>query len=148
LQQVHLSQSLLVAVVLQFPHIRTQLITVGNPVLQQLLQMVELHQFFHWHLVVLAAMEILAANQQANMFQAVAAVPVVLVTERPAALVLTQISLAQHLCMAVAVLDQMDPLEVHPQVAEPIAIHQQPIEVAVAHRPRQVLGLHLQVQMA
>jgi hypothetical protein len=82
------------------------------------------------------------------MFQAVAAVPVVLVTERPAALVLTQISLAQHLCMAVAVLDQMDPLEVHPQVAEPIAIHQQPIEVAVAHRPRQVLGLHLQVQMA
>jgi hypothetical protein len=121
---------------------------VGNPVLQQLLQMVELHQFFHWHLVVLAAMEILAANQQANMFQAVAAVPVVLVTERPAALVLTQISLAQHLCMAVAVLDQMDPLEVHLQAAAPMAIHQRQVEVAVVHRPRQVLHLHLQVRMA
>jgi hypothetical protein len=145
---VHLSQSLLVAAALKLTHIRTQLITAGNPVLQQLLQMVELHQFFHWHLVVLAAMEILAANQQANMFQAVAAVPVVLVTERPAALVLTQISLAQHLCMAVAVLDQMDQQEVHLQAAAPMAIHQRQVEVAVVHRPRQVLHLHLQVRMA
>jgi hypothetical protein len=119
---------------------------VGNPVLQQLLQMVELHQFFHWHLVVLAAMEILAANQQVNMFQAAAVVPAVPVTERPVVLVLTQISLAQHLCMAAAVLDQMDRQEVHPQVAELIAIHQQLIEVAVAHRPRPALVLHLQVQ--
>jgi hypothetical protein len=121
---------------------------VGNPVLQQLLQMVELHQFFHWHLVELAAMEILVANQQVNMFQAAAAVPAVLVTERPAVLVLTQIFLAQHLCMAVAVLDQMDRQEVHPQVVELIAIHQQLIEVAVAHRPRPALVLHLQVQTA
>jgi hypothetical protein len=121
---------------------------VGNPVLQQLLQMVELHQFFHWHLVELAAMEILVANQQVNMFQAAAAVPAVLVTERPAVLVLTQISLAQHLCMAVAVLDQMDRQEVHPQVVELISIHQQLIEVAVAHRPRPALVLHLQVQTA
>jgi hypothetical protein len=119
---------------------------VGNPVLQQLLQMVELHQFFHWHLVELAAMEILVANQQVNMFQAAAAVPAVLVTERPAVLVLTQIFLAQHLCMAVAVLDQMDRQEVHPQVVELIAIHQQLIEVAVAHRTSPALVLHLQVQ--
>jgi hypothetical protein len=145
---VHLSQSLLVAAAPKLTHIRTQLITVGNPVLQQLLQMVELHQFFHWHLVVLAAMEILAANQQANMFQAVAAVPVVLVTEQPAALALTQISLAQHLCTAAAVLDQMDQQEVHLQAAAPIAIHQRQVEVAVVHRPRQVLHLHLQVRMA
>jgi hypothetical protein len=148
LQQVHLSQSLLVAVVLQFPHIRTQLITVDVPVLQQLLQMVELHQIIPWHPVVLAVMEILAVHQQVNMFQVVAVVLVVLVTEQPAALALTQISLEQHLCTAAAVLDQMDQQEVHLQAAAPMAIHQRQVEVAVVHRPRQVLHLHLQVRMA
>jgi hypothetical protein len=145
---VQLFQSLLVSVVLQLPHIQTQVITAGNPVLQQLLQMVEQHQFFRWHLVVLVATEILAAHQQVNMFQAAVVVPEVLVTEQPAASVSTQISLAQDLCMAVVALDQMDLQEVHLKVAEAMAIHQQPMEVAEAHRPRPASGLHLQVRMA
>jgi hypothetical protein len=120
----------------------------GRSSFATIIAMVELHQIIPWHPVVLAVMEILAVHQQVNMFQVVAVVLVVLVTEQPAALALTQISLAQHLCTAAAVLDQMDQQEVHLQAAAPMAIHQRQVEVAVVHRPRQVLHLHLQVRMA
>jgi hypothetical protein len=45
----------------------------------------------------------------------------------------------------VVVLAQMEEQELHLQVAEPMATRQQQTEVAVAHSPQTVVGLHLQV---
>jgi hypothetical protein len=82
----------------------------------------------------------------ANIFLAAAAVLAARVPERPVVLESTQISLAQHLCMEVAALDQMDLREPHLQAAELMEMHLQQIEVVVDHNQQQIVGLHLQVQ--
>jgi hypothetical protein len=62
-------------------------------------------------------------------------------------LVLTRISLAQLLCMAVVALDQMAVQDPRLRVEEATAILQQQTEAAVDHSQPRIVDLDLQVQL-
>jgi hypothetical protein len=70
----------------------------------------------------------------------------VLVAERLAGLDLTQVFLAQLLCMAVVEPEQIQVQEPHLQVEEVMTIHQQQTEAVVDRSQQQIVGLLLQVQ--
>jgi hypothetical protein len=106
---------------------------VDNHASAQLPQMVELHQTTHWHLVAQAVTEISVETQQVNMFQVAAEAQVVPAMQRLVELALTQIFLAQLLCMEVVVPVQAQIQDLFPQVEEVMTILQQQTEVAVDH---------------
>jgi hypothetical protein len=120
---------------------------VDNQALQHLPQMAELHRLTHWHVVAPVAMEILEVHQQGNMFLAAAAALAVRVPERQVALESTQTSLAQHLCMEVVALDQVDLQAPHLQAVVLMEMRRQLIEVVVVHSLQAVVVSHLQVAL-
>jgi hypothetical protein len=78
--------------------------------------------------------------------QVAAVVPVAMEVQQLAEWVLTQTFQVQYLCMAAAVPVQMEIQVAHLQVAEPTAIHQQPTEVVVDHKPLQALVQEVRVR--
>jgi hypothetical protein len=92
-------------------------------------------------------MEILAGHPAVNIFPVVAAALAVRVPERQVALESTQTSLAQHLCMEVAVLDQVDLQAPHLQAVVLMEMRRQLIEVVVVHSLQAVVVSHLQVAL-
>jgi hypothetical protein len=121
---------------------------VDNQALQHLPQMAELHRLTHWHVVAPVAMDFLAGHPAVNIFPVVAAAALaVRVPERQVALESTQTSLAQHLCMEVVALDQVDLQAPHLQAVVLMEMRRQLIEVVVVHSLQAVVVSHLQVAL-
>jgi hypothetical protein len=123
-----------------------QLTTVGNLVLQIYQRQEASHLSHMVEMVAPVETEVLVVVVVAQHQVAVVALAEQEIQQQ-VELVLTRISLAQLLCMAVVALDQMAVQDPRLPVEEATAILQQQTEAGVDHSQRRIVDLDLQVQL-